>query len=216
MLGCRAGPVTAMDDVQCRHRQHRRSRAGGTTAMTASGRASHTGQVGRKATAQGNNSGRFVAFAPVSRAAASTERHTSQARPVLCARNAKSTAASAYTALNMSLARSAGLQQVAITRRQQPHPVPGHPRSYPNTRKHAKYQPGQQEKRHCVNQKQPAVRPRQNDQRRRKPLHAAGARIHTLEPGVNPMPLALRQPVQYARNPIGQCVVVAGRMNDAP
>src|ERR1039458_4642229 len=72
-------------------------------APTASGRASHIRHVGANATIQGSSSGRLLAFAPVSSAADSTERQTSDTRPDFPARRAKSTAAKAYTVPNMSL-----------------------------------------------------------------------------------------------------------------
>src|SRR2546422_5600312 len=73
-------------------------------AATASGRFNQTRQAGKKAMAQGSNSGRLLVLAPVNSAAESSERQASETRPDLRARSAKFTAASANTVLNMSLA----------------------------------------------------------------------------------------------------------------
>src|ERR1041385_4771670 len=110
---------------------------------------------------------------------------------------------------------AAGLQQKTITRRQHPHPYPGDLPRNSKARNQPEDQAGQKKKRNDIDQEEETIGVSGADDRRGDPFDAAGAVIHTIEFGVNPMPAMFRQPMQNAGNPISQSIVI-GRRIESP
>ena len=107
------------------------------------------------------------------------------------------------------------LQQKVVTRGQQPHPAPSHPRAHAQTNTDAEDQAGQQQKRDEVQQKHDPIGFQKEQQRGNHPFHSAKGVIHPADRRMNPMPSSFRQPMQNPRDMVSHRGVSAGRIQCA-
>ncbi len=86
--------------------------------------------------------------------------------------------------------------------------MPRHTRPHPQPGKDAEHQPRQEEEGNEVDQKQKAIRIEQRKGRGIEPFDADTVDVQPPKNRMNPVPLPGVQPVQHARNSVGQSVVI--------
>ena len=102
------------------------------------------------------------------------------------------------------------------TKREDPHPDPCHPLADPQPGESGEGQSGKHELGEGVDEEKEAVGFGEDKERHHEPLEAWGAEIEPVLAGVDPVPLALGQPVQDPGKPIGQRIVVVRGVENPP
>src|SRR5205814_302745 len=89
---------------------------------------------------------------------------------------------------------TARLEQEAVASWKNPHPLPGSPPANSNRTENAEQQTRQKEVGNEIEEKQNPISMEEEENRRREPFNAAGAVVHSIIRGVNPMPFPFAQP----------------------